>query len=51
MSIRNGVCTWKLGKQGIDGSHMKCRNEVSQFGKKDTNKSGNGRFQFCSFSS
>ena len=51
MSIRNCVCTWKLGKQGIDGSHMKCRNEVSQFGKKDTNKSGNGRFQFCSFSS
>ena len=34
MSIRNCVCTWKLGKQGIDGSHMKCRNEVSQFGKK-----------------
>ena len=51
MSIRNCVCTWKLGKQGIDGSHMKCRNEVFQFGKKDTNKSGNGRFQFCSFSS
>ena len=34
MSIRNCVCTWKLGKQGIDGSHMKCRNEVSQFGKR-----------------
>ena len=34
MSIRNCVCTWKLGKQGIDGSHMKCRNEVFQFGKK-----------------
>ena len=51
MSIRNCDSTWNLGKQGIDGSHMKCRNEVFQFGKKDTNKSGNGRFQFCSFSS
>ena len=39
--------TRKLGKKIVDSSHMQRRNKLFQFGEKDYNEPGEGRFQLC----
>jgi len=47
---RSLLGSWKLLKESVDGVHVEVGHQLLQFGKQDTDQTGNGLFEFRSFS-